>query len=198
MIVLVGFMGAGKSTVGRLLAAKLGLRFADSDQVIEQRRGRSVREIFAEDGEDAFRAAEREVLAELMRGPEAVLALGGGAVEQQASRRLLRAARVIYLQVSYDEAIRRVGGDAGRPLLRRPDLGDVYRRRLPVYQSVATMTIATAGRPAEAVCQEVISRLATEPGIRPGPRAGHRLRSPKEPNVIRPDEGVTACASGCP
>lgn len=173
MIVLVGFMGAGKTTVGRLLAAKLGLRFADSDLVIEQRRGRSIREIFAEDGEAAFRAAEHEVLAELVRGPDAVVAAGGGAVEYQSSRRLLRGTRVIYLRVSYDEAMRRVGGDAGRPLLRRADLADVYRRRLPLYQSVATLTVAAAGRPAEAVCQEVISRLAREPGLPPGPRAGY-------------------------
>ena len=173
MIVLVGFMGAGKTTVGRLLAARLGLRFADTDLVIEERRGRSIMEIFAEDGEAAFRAAEHEVLAELTRGPEAVVAAGGGAVEYQASRRLLRAARVIYLQISYDEAMRRVGADAGRPMLRRPDLGDVYRRRLPVYQSVATLTVAAAGRPAEAVCQEVISRLGREPGLPPGRRAGY-------------------------
>jgi shikimate kinase / 3-dehydroquinate synthase len=196
MIVLVGFMGAGKTTVGRLLAAELGLRFADSDQVIEQRRGRSVREIFAEDGEAAFRAAEHEVLAELMRGPEAVVAVGGGAVENQASRRLLRAARVIYLQVGYDEAMRRVGGDAGRPLLRRPDLGDVYRRRLGIYESVATLTVTTAGRPADAVCLEVIGWLAREPGLPPAPRA--RLLSLQDPNEIRPHEGVAACASGCP
>jgi 3-dehydroquinate synthase/shikimate kinase/3-dehydroquinate synthase len=196
VIVLVGFMGAGKTTVGRLLADKLGLRFADSDEVIEQRRGRSVREIFAEDGEAAFRAAEHEVLAELMRGPEAVVAVGGGAVENQASRRLLRAARVIYLQVGYDEAMRRVGGDAGRPLLRRPDLDDVYRRRLAVYQSVATLTVATAGRPADAVCLEVIGRLAREPGLPPAPRT--RLLSLQDPNEIRPHEGVAACASGCP
>ena len=196
MIVLVGFMGAGKTTVGQLLAAKLGLRFADTDQVIEQRRGRSVRDIFAEDGEAAFREAEHEVLAELLRGPEAVLAVGGGAVEHQSSRRLLRAARVIYLQVGYDEAMRRVGGDAGRPLLRRPDLGDIYRRRLAVYQSVATLTVPTAGLPAEAVCLEVISRLPREPGLPPGPRS--RLLSLQDPNRIRPHEGVAACASGCP
>ena len=196
MIGLVGFMGAGKTTVGQLLAARLGLRFADTDQVIEQRHGRSVRQIFAEDGEAMFRAAEHEVIAELLRGPEAVLAVGGGAVEHPSSRRLLSTARVIYLQVSYDEAMRRVGGDPGRPLLRRPDLGEVYRRRLPVYQSVATLTVPTAGRGAEAVCRDVIGRLVTEPGLPPGPRT--RLRFPQEPNGVRPHEGVAACASGCP
>jgi 3-dehydroquinate synthase/shikimate kinase/3-dehydroquinate synthase len=187
VIVLVGFMGAGKTTVGRLLASKLGLRFADSDLVIEQRRGRSIREIFAEDGEAAFRAAEHEVLAELTRGPDAVVAVGGGAVEYQSSRRLLRAAQVIYLQVSYEEAMRRVGTDAGRPLLRRADLADIYRQRLPVYQSVAALTVATAGRPADAVCREIISRLAREPRLPPG--APRRLRSLTAPNRIRPHEG---------
>ena len=79
MIVLVGFMGAGKTTIGHLLAAELGLPFADSDQVIEQQRaGRLIREIFAEDGETVFRALEHQVIAELLDGPDLVLALGGG------------------------------------------------------------------------------------------------------------------------
>jgi 3-dehydroquinate synthase/shikimate kinase/3-dehydroquinate synthase len=173
MIVLVGFMGAGKTTVGRLLAQQLGLRFADSDLAIEQRCGRSVREIFAADGEAAFRAREQEVIAELMRGPDAVVALGGGALQHQDTRRLLRSALVVYLQVSYDEVLRRVGGDAGRPLLRRPDLADVYRRRLAVYQSVAALTVATEGRRPEAICLDVISKLAREPGLPPGRRAGY-------------------------
>ncbi len=173
MIVLVGFMGAGKSSVGRLLAARLGLPFADSDLVIEERCGSRVPEIFAEYGEAGFRVVEHEVIDELLRGPDAVLAVGGGAVEHRATWRLLRAARVIYLQVTYEEALQRVGGDAGRPLLQRPDLQDIYRRRLPAYQSVATLTIATGGRPAEAVCREVVSRLAPEPDLPPGPQAGY-------------------------
>jgi len=79
VIVLVGFMGAGKTTVGHLLAERLGLPFTDSDQVIEQRAGRPVRQIFAEDGEPAFRALEHQVIASLLDGPDLVLALGGGA-----------------------------------------------------------------------------------------------------------------------
>jgi shikimate kinase/3-dehydroquinate synthase len=79
MVVLVGFMGAGKTTVGHLLAEKLGLPFVDSDLVIEQRERRSVREIFDRDGEPAFRALEHRIVAELLDGPAAVLALGGGA-----------------------------------------------------------------------------------------------------------------------
>ena len=89
MIVLVGFMGAGKTTVGTLLAARLGLPFADSDQVLEDRAGRPIRQIFAEDGEPAFRALEYEVIAGLLDGPPMVLALGGGAPGHPPTRELL-------------------------------------------------------------------------------------------------------------
>ena len=85
MIVLIGFMGAGKTTVGHLLSARLGLPFVDSDLVIEQRSGRPVRQIFAEDGESAFRALEHEVIAGLLDGPDLVLAVGGGAAEHPAT-----------------------------------------------------------------------------------------------------------------
>jgi len=87
VIVLVGFMGAGKTTVGHLLAGRLGLPFADSDQVIEQQAGRPVRQIFAEDGEPAFRALEHQVITGLLDGPDLVLALGGGAAEHPAPAR---------------------------------------------------------------------------------------------------------------
>jgi shikimate kinase len=125
MIVLVGFMGAGKTTIGTLLAARLGLPFADSDQVIEQRAGRPVRQIFAEDGEPAFRALEHQVIAELLERPPAVLALGGGAAEHSGTRERLATSRVVYLQVGYEQAMRRVGGDPdpqSRPLLAREDI----------------------------------------------------------------------------
>ena len=85
MIVLVGFMGAGKTTVGYLLSERLGLPFVDSDVIIEQRSGRSVPQIFAEDGEPAFRALEHQVIAGLLDGPALVLALGGGAAERAGS-----------------------------------------------------------------------------------------------------------------
>jgi shikimate kinase len=106
MIVLVGFMGAGKTTVGRVLADKLGLAFLDSDVVIEQRTGRTVREIFAEDGEPAFRVLEHAVIADLLSGPDVVLALGGGAPEHGGTRDLLNAGpSVVYLQVGYARAM---------------------------------------------------------------------------------------------
>ncbi|MGH3227533.1 MAG: bifunctional shikimate kinase/3-dehydroquinate synthase [Streptosporangiaceae bacterium] len=168
MIVLVGFMGAGKTTVGHLLSERLGLPFVDSDLVIEQRSGRSVRQIFAEDGEPAFRELERRVVADLIDGPEAVLALGGGAPEHPDTIVRLKSAQVIYLQVGYDEAMLRVAGDEYRPLLRRPDLETLYRRRLGLYDDVAALTVATDGRRPEAVSQDVLAQLLRAPAVPEG------------------------------
>jgi shikimate kinase len=163
VIVLVGFMGAGKTTVGRLLAARLGLPFADSDQAIERRAGRPVRQIFAEDGEPAFRALEHQVIAELLDGPPIVLALGGGAAEHPGTRDRLARAQVVYLHVSYEQALRRVGGDRRRPLLARPDVAGLYERRLPAYARVATLTVPTDGRDPQAIAGDILAVAATLP-----------------------------------
>jgi shikimate kinase len=163
VIVLVGFMGAGKTTVGTLLAARLGLPFADSDHVIEQTAGRPIRQIFADDGEPAFRALEHEVIAALLDGPPAVLALGGGAPQYPPTKDRLIAdptAQVVYLHVGYGQALNRVGGDAGRPLLARPDLPELYLSRLLVYAAVAALTVPTDGRPPEDVSDDILARLA--------------------------------------
>jgi shikimate kinase len=162
VIVLVGFMGAGKTTVGTLLAARLGVPFTDSDHVIEQNAGRPIRQIFAEDGEPAFRALEHQVIAALLDGPPAVLALGGGAPGHPPTRDRLtcdQAAEVVYLHVGYDQAMRRVGGDAGRPLLARPDLPALYESRLAVYAAVATLTVPTDGRRPPSICEDILARL---------------------------------------
>ena len=161
MIVLVGFMGAGKTTVGQLLAAAIGLPFRDADAVIEENAGSPVPQIFADRGEPAFRELERETIASLLDGPPAVLALGGGAVEDAATRRLLGAADVVYLHVGYDGAVARVGGDGGRPMLRRPDLAAIYQGRLAAYEAVATHTVPTEGRAPDDICRDVIACLGT-------------------------------------
>jgi shikimate kinase/3-dehydroquinate synthase len=170
VIVLVGFMGAGKTTVGHLLAERLGLPFLDSDLVIEQRTGGSIKQFFAEHGEPAFRELESRVICELVDGSEAVLALGGGAAGHPDTITRLKSAQVIYLQVSYGEAMLRVAGDQYRPMLAKPGLEDLYRHRLSVYDTVATLTVATDGRRPEAVSQDVIARLTPVPAGRRGTR----------------------------
>ena len=159
MIVLVGFMGAGKTTVGRLLAAELGVPFTDSDHVIEDRAGKPIRQIFADDGEAAFRALEHQVIADLLGGPDIVLAVGGGAVEHALTRKLLAEAPVAYLRVSYAEAHRRVGGDGGRPMLARPDIADVYAGRQAGYAAVATVTVDVDERSPQDIRADILTRL---------------------------------------
>ena len=159
MIVLVGFMGAGKTTVGRLLAAKLGRPFIDSDQVIEERAGMPIRQIFADAGEPAFRELEHSVVAGLLAGPDAVLALGGGAPGHPATRALLAVAPVVYLRVGYAEAMSRVGGDRGRPMLARPDVPGLYARRQALYAAVATVTVDTDQRLPEEIVLDVLAGL---------------------------------------
>jgi shikimate kinase/3-dehydroquinate synthase len=168
VIVLMGFMGAGKTTVGHMLAEKLGLPFVDSDLIIESRTGRSVREIFAADGEPAFRELEHEITAELLRGQDAVLALGGGGAEHPATQDALKGSQVVYLQVGYEEAMLRVSHDEYRPMLRAPDLHAIFERRLAIYQSVATEIVATDGRRPEAVCLDIIERLVQAPSAPAG------------------------------
>ena len=170
--VLVGFMGAGKTTVGRIIAERLGQPFVDSDVLIEQRLGREIREIFATEGEAYFRELEHATVADLVRGPEAVVALGGGAAEDKRTRAVLRNARVVYLRVSYDEAMSRIRGNEFRPLVSRPDLDKVFQRRLPVYEDVSAFTIDTDGRHPDAIAREVLvelTRLPSTPRYRARP-----------------------------
>src|SRR6185437_3822488 len=130
-IVLTGFMGSGKSTIGRRLAQRLGWRFIDLDSFIEQRDGRAVSRIFAESGEDAFRIMETDALASLLREPRLVVALGGGALETQANRHALGAASqtctvllTAPFEVLYDRCQQQIDAGAGSPLPVRPLLGD--------------------------------------------------------------------------
>ena len=126
-IVLIGMMGAGKSTVGARLAARLELQFFDLDDQIEQRLNKTVREIFASQGEEAFRKTERETLQELVAEHDAVIALGGGSLQGGKTIDLLRrTGRLVYLQTSADELEKRLRVDVSRPLLQS-DTGGVSR-----------------------------------------------------------------------
>jgi shikimate kinase len=161
-VVLVGFMGAGKSTVGRMVASRLGVGFVDSDDVIMERTGRSPRDIFAMDGEAVFRALEREAVRDLVAGGAAgVVALGGGAVEDAGTREVLRAARVVHLEVSFEHVRARVGKDLGRPVLARPDLPEVFARRQATYREVADVVIPTDGLAPSVVADRVVDALST-------------------------------------
>lgn len=152
--------GSGKSTVGRHLARRLGLPFFDSDHVIEQRLGCSIREYFAREGEAAFRDVEEQVLRDLAQGPAAVVATGGGAVLREANRQALRAGgQVIYLRSSPEELYRRVRHDTQRPLLQVADpmarLRAMHAERDPLYREAAHFQIET-GRPSVATLVNMI------------------------------------------
>ena len=161
MIVLVGFMGAGKTTIGRLLGAKLGVPFTDSDHVIEARAGKPIPRVFADDGEPAFRQLEHEVIVDLLNGEDMVLALGGGAATHAGTRAALAAAAVpvVYLRVSYAQAMSRVGGDRGRPMLARPDVAQLHQDRDPLYAQAATLTIDAGDRCPEEIAGDILGRL---------------------------------------
>jgi 3-dehydroquinate dehydratase type I len=163
VVVLVGFMGAGKTTVGHIMAERLGQPFVDSDVLIEQRLGCDIRDIFRTEGEPYFRQLEHDTVAALVRGPDAVIALGGGAVEDPRTRAVLRSARVVYLRVSYDEAMARVKNDEFRPMLHRPDLDEMYKRRLSGYEDISVLTVDTDGRRPDAVALEALARLPAAP-----------------------------------
>ncbi|HEY0237698.1 MAG TPA: shikimate kinase [Friedmanniella sp.] len=146
-LVLVGAPGSGKSTVGALLAGRWGVPFADVDAVIESRVGKSVAEIFADDGEAVFRAFEEATTAELLDSP-GVVALGGGAVLSPATRAALAGRPVVWLRVTIAHAAGRVGLNEARPLLLgnvRGRLVKLLNERTPLYQAVAVASVDTDG-----------------------------------------------------
>ncbi len=164
-LVLVGMMGVGKSSVGRRLANRLGRPFVDLDKVIEDRQGRSIPEIFAADGEDAFRAIESAVVAEVLAAPEeSVVAFGGGAVLDPRNRdRAREAGVVVWLQATPKDLARRVsGGHTVRPLLAGPRpahqvIAEMLATREPAYRAAAHHCVETSGRSPGAVAPAVIA-----------------------------------------
>ncbi|MFM7532767.1 MAG: shikimate kinase [Rubrivivax sp.] len=149
LLALVGMPGSGKSTVGRHLARQLGCDFVDTDTELENRLGMPVRSFFELHGEEAFRQAEQEVVGELSRRREGVIATGGGAVLRPANREALRErARVVYLRASPEELYRRLRHDTRRPLLQVADpqgrLRELFRERDPLYRRTAHYVIEAA------------------------------------------------------
>ena len=149
-LVLVGPMGAGKTSIGRRLAERFGLAFVDADHFIEQRSGATIASIFEHVGEAGFRERERAALAELLAGSGQLLATGGGAVLDAGNRRLMRERGfVVYLRAGLDSQLRRLGRDRTRPLLQREDREQVLREmaafREPLYREVADLDMDTDG-----------------------------------------------------
>lgn len=169
-LVLVGPTGAGKSSVGRVLAARWRVPFVDVDAEIERHAGLSIGEIFARDGEAAFRELERETLRELLAGARCVLATGGGAVLDAASRRrMAEHGHVVHLHAGVDAQLRRLDGDRTRPLLAGPDRAAALRamagHRTPLYREIARFTVDTDALDADAVAERVDRRLDIEPSL---------------------------------
>ncbi|MGA9068736.1 MAG: shikimate kinase [Terracidiphilus sp.] len=157
-LVLTGFMGSGKSTLGPLLAARLGWKFLDVDEVIEAEAGVTIAEIFARDGEPAFRRIERETIARLIANDALVLALGGGAIESEATRTLLLTAPgtlLVHLEVTLETTLRRCRGtEQTRPILAdRANLEARYLRRLPLYREAHLSLPVDALLPEQAVSE---------------------------------------------
>lgn len=163
-LTLVGPMGAGKSTIGRLLARELGLAFKDSDRVIEERTGASIPLIFELEGERGFRDREQQVIAELMQCRGLVLATGGGAILRPENRSsLVSGSLVVYLHTSVEHQLERTARDRNRPLLQtdnpRQVLEDLLKVREPLYREVADIIIETDTRPPRLVVQEILEQL---------------------------------------
>lgn len=155
-------MGVGKSTVGQLLAGRLGVGFRDTDDDIVAAEGRAISDIFVEDGEPAFRALEKEAVRQALAGHDGVLALGGGAILDPDTRALLAAERVVYLSMDVEEAVRRTGLGAARPLLAvnpRKQWRELMEARRHLYEETATAVVPTDGRTPEEVTEAVLDAL---------------------------------------
>lgn len=160
--VVVGPPGAGKTTVGQAVAALLGVPFADTDALIEAKAGKTIPEIFFDDGEPVFRALEVAAIAEALRSFDGVLALGGGSILNEGTRRSLADHTVVFLSVELPDAVKRVGLGGSRPLLAinpRATLKFLMEERRPLYAQVAMHTVATDGRAPDDIAAEVTALL---------------------------------------
>jgi shikimate kinase len=165
-VVLIGAPGAGKTTVGAALAARLGVGFTDTDAIVEAAAGKPVSDIFVTDGESEFRRLERAAVAAALApgtgsgaaGPR-IVGLGGGAVMDADTQARLAGQRVVYLETGFAELAKRVGLDRARPLLigtnPRAQLKALLEQRLPVYGRLAWLTVSTDGREPDEIAAEI-------------------------------------------
>jgi shikimate kinase len=180
-VILIGAPGAGKTTVGTKLAARLGVSFTDTDAVVEAAAGKPVSDIFISDGEPEFRRLERAAVAAALAGTtreetpaSGVVGLGGGAVMDERTQARLAGRAVVYLQTEFAELAKRVGLDRARPLLigtnPRAQLKSLLEARLPVYGRLAWLTVSTDGREPDDIAAEIAGKVAAVmvSGGRPG------------------------------
>lgn len=162
LVVLVGPMGVGKSTVGQLLAERLGVGYRDTDEDIVAEQGRTIADIFVDEGEPVFRAIEKQAVQRALAEHDGVLALGGGAILDADTRELLAGRPVVYLAMDVEEAVKRTGLNAARPLLAvnpRRQWRELMESRRHLYEEVATAVVATDRRGPEEVTQAVLDAL---------------------------------------
>jgi shikimate kinase len=170
-IILVGFMGTGKTAVGARLARRLGFAHADSDRAVVRAEGRPIREIFARRGERYFRSVESRVLARLLRRRRIVVSAGGGAVLAPRNRRLFKRGTVVWIRAGVGTIHRRVRGNGDRPLLLgapgglRATLARLLKRREPLYRRAADITVRNAGSPERAVA-DILRKLRGKRSVR--------------------------------
>lgn len=162
-IILCGFMGCGKSTIGNLLSKKTGMSFIDLDKYIEKKENKTVAEIFAASGEDYFRQLERDASKELSQKKSLVIATGGGTLTFQENVDAFKTSgKIVLLDVPVEVVSERLQGDTTRPLLNRPDkekaMRELYEKRMPLYQNAADVVVNAANSPLQ-VCMEIISNL---------------------------------------
>ena len=163
-IVLCGFMGSGKSTIGKLLSRKMGMAFIDLDAYIEKKENKSVTQIFADSGEEYFRQLEKNAVKELAYKKSVILAAGGGTLTFRENVDTLRNAdnKIILLDLPVEVVAQRLKGDTKRPLLNRPDkeqvMRELYEKRLPLYRSAADIVVNAANSPMQ-VCMDIMANL---------------------------------------
>ncbi|HSS89046.1 MAG TPA: shikimate kinase [Streptosporangiaceae bacterium] len=182
--ILIGPPGAGKTTVGRLLAGLLEAEFLDTDDVVEEEAGKPVSDIFISDGEAVFRGLEREAVARTVASHRGILALGGGAVMDPGARQLLAGQRVVYLETGFAAAAHRTGLDAPRPLLignPRTRMRELLAERLPVYEGLAWVTVSTDDRAPQEIADEIAATITARLAAETGEGAGMSPEAPASP-----------------